>query len=194
MRRPSTRSTSSGRTTWRRTPLQAGEPFAVIREALEGRAAVGRLALHGRDYLVALLPSDTSLILYTLRTKGEVRALDAIDERTLGAVKPKPQEVKLARQVLASFETEADLSSFTDRYQEALREMLDTKRSEEVAEVAESGGPKKPAKVVNLMDALRQSLAQTTAARRAGSRSPAARKRPRVLKHPATTRSRRKAG
>ena len=154
----------------------------------------GRLALHGREYLVALLPKDTSLVLYTLRTKGEVRALEVIEERKLGAVKPKPQEVKLARQVLASFETEADLSSFTDRYQEALREMLDKKRSEEVTEVAEPGGHKAPTKVVNLMDALRQSLAQTTAARRPGSRSAAAGKRPRVLKHPATGRSRRKAG
>lgn len=175
----------------------AGEPFAVIREALEGRAAVGRLALHGREYLVALQPRDSALLLYTLRTKGEVRALDDVEERSFGAVKTKPAEVKLARQVLSSFETEADLSSFTDRYQEALREMLERKGSEEVVEVAAADGAKAPTKVVNLMDALRQSLAQTAGARResAGGRTadkPGGRKRPPVLKHPATHRGRRK--
>jgi len=170
----------------------AGEPFAVIREALEGRAAVGRLALHGREYLVALQPRDSALVLYTLRTKGEVRSLEAVEERAFGAVKTKPAEVKLARQVLSSFETEADLSSFTDRYQEALRDMLEKKDTEEVTEVAEAGTAKAPTKVVNLMDALRQSLAQAAGARRHGSATP--RKRPQVLKHPATPRGRRKAG
>ena len=171
----------------------AGEPFAVIREALEGRAAVGRLALHGREYLVALLPRDSALILYTLRTKGEVRALTAVEERAFAAVKPKAPEVKLARQVLATFETEADLSSFTDRYQEALREMLQKKRTEEVTEVTEDGAAKRPTKVVNLMDALRQSLAQTTAAKERSSRMDQRKgRRPRILKHPAT-KSRRKA-
>jgi DNA end-binding protein Ku len=170
----------------------AGEPFAVIRDALEGRAAVGRLALHGREYLVALVPRETALVLYTLRTKGEVRALDAIDERDFAAVKGKPQETKLARQVLSSFETEADLSSFTDRYQEALREMLAKKATEDVAEAGEPGERKPSTKVVNLMDALRQSLAQTTAAR-GGAKTTTPRKRPRVLKHAATGRTRRKA-
>jgi len=175
----------------------AGEPFAVIREALEGRAAVGRLALHGREYLVALQPRDSALVLHTLRTKGEVRALEEVDERAFGAVKTKPAEVKLARQVLSSFETEADLSSFTDRYQDALREMLERKGTEEVVEVAEPDGTKAPTKVVNLMDALRQSLAQTAGARResaagrAGDRA-SGRKRPPVLKHPATHRGRQK--
>jgi DNA end-binding protein Ku len=172
----------------------AGEPFAVIREALEGRAAVGRLALHGREYLVAILPRDLALMLYTLRTKGEVRALAEVEERQFAAVKPKAPEVKLARQVLSTFETEADLSSFTDHYQEALREMLKRKQTEEVGEVTETDGRKKTTKVVNLMDALRQSLAQVEGTRRAQPRTghTAVTKRPRILKHPAT-RSRKKA-
>ena len=57
----------------------AGEGFAVVRDALEGKAAVGRLALHGREYLVAVLPRDGALLLHTLRTKGEVRDAKSID-------------------------------------------------------------------------------------------------------------------
>jgi DNA end-binding protein Ku len=159
----------------------AGEPFAVIREGLEGKAAVGRLALHGREYLVAILSRGTALIMHTLRTSGEVRALDAIDEIEYADVKVRAPEVKLAKQVLASFETGADLSSFTDHYQEALKEMLSRKKAEDVTEVTD-GEETKPTKVVNLMDALRKSLA-TAGEHKRSPRTATTRTRPRVLKH-----------
>src|SRR5262249_40789294 len=41
----------------------AGQPFAVIRDGLEGRAAIGRLALYGREYLVAVMPRGKGLVL-----------------------------------------------------------------------------------------------------------------------------------
>jgi DNA end-binding protein Ku len=169
----------------------AGEPFAVIREGLEGKAAVGRLALHGREYLVAIVPRGDAMLLHTLRTKGEVRAMSDVDEIEYAAVKVKAPEVKLARQVLSSFETGAELTSFTDHYQEALKEMLSRKREEEVTEVGADEAAK-PAKVVNLMDALRKSLAtatresRTSAAKRAGSG-----RRSKVLRHPAAKTRRR---
>jgi len=92
----------------------AGSSFAVMREALAGKAAVGRLALHGREYLAAVLPRDRELVLYTLRTSGEVRDAGSIDELKFTTARPRAEEVKLARQVLNSLETSADLSTFTD--------------------------------------------------------------------------------
>src|SRR5436853_7082437 len=58
----------------------AGPAFAVMRDSLEGRAAVGKLALYGRDYLVAVVPREASLVMFTLRGPSEVRSLDNIDE------------------------------------------------------------------------------------------------------------------
>jgi DNA end-binding protein Ku len=95
----------------------AGSAFAVIREGLNGSAGIGRLALHGREYLVAVVPRDSALLAYTLRTAGEVRNMADIEELKYGDVKPKTEEVKLARQVLHSFEPVADLSKLTDNYQ-----------------------------------------------------------------------------
>jgi DNA end-binding protein Ku len=152
----------------------AGSPFAVFREALADKAGVGRLALHGREYLVAVLPKDTALMLYTLRTKGEVRDVSHVDGLEFAQVKTKPDEVRLARQVLASLETADDLSDFTDHYQEALRAMLERKTAMETVDVEETGTPKK---VVNLMDALRQSLAQVSAPKRKAAK---------VIAHPST--------
>jgi DNA end-binding protein Ku len=133
----------------------AAEAFAVMREGMVGKAAIGKLALYGREYLVAIQPRETGLVMYTLRHASEVRAMSSIDELKTVPAKIKPDEVKLARQVISNFETEGDLSQYKDDYQDELRKMIDAKIAGEeiVAPVEEA-----PPKVVNLMDALRQSL------------------------------------
>jgi DNA end-binding protein Ku len=144
----------------------AGPSFAVIREALDGQAAIGRLAMHGREYLTAVMKRGDSLMLYTLRTSGEVRKSNDIKELDFAAVKPAAAEVRLARQVLGTFDTGADIESFTDNYQKALKAMLAKKKGTKVEDEEPIEG--RPGKVVNLMDALRKSL--DAAGKQKGSR------------------------
>jgi DNA end-binding protein Ku len=133
----------------------AAEAFAVMREGMAGKAAVGKVALYGREYLVAIQPRENGLVMYTMRHASEVRAMGAIDELKSVPSKIKPDEVKLARQVIGNFETEGDLSQYKDDYQEELRKIIDAKiAGEEVVVPKEEAPPK----VVNLMEALRQSL------------------------------------
>ncbi|PYR72383.1 MAG: Ku protein [Acidobacteria bacterium] len=131
------------------------EAFAVMREGMKGKAGIGKLALYGREYLVAVLPKDKGLVMYTLRRAKEVRSMDNIEE--LGGVpaKVKPDEIKLAKQVIENFEGKLDLSEYRDAYQDELQRIIDAKiAGEEVVATEEQAPPK----VVNLMDALRQSL------------------------------------
>src|SRR5476651_187654 len=58
----------------------AADAFAVMREGMQGKAATGKLALYGREYLVAILPRENGLVMYTLRTSAEVRSMSEIDE------------------------------------------------------------------------------------------------------------------
>jgi len=133
----------------------AAEAFAVMREGMAGKAAVGKVALSGREYLVAIQPRENGLVMYTLRHSSEVRSMGAIDELKQVPAKIKPDEVKLAKQVIGNFETGGDLTQYKDAYQEQLRAMIDAKiAGEEVVAPAEE----EPPKVVNLMEALRQSL------------------------------------
>lgn len=133
----------------------AAEAFAVMREGMAGKAAIGKLALYGREYLVAIQPRENGLVMYTLRHADEVRSMGAIDELKLVPAKIKPDEIKLARQVIGSFETEGDLTQYKDDYQDALRKVIDAKiAGEEVVAPHEEAPPK----VINLMEALRQSL------------------------------------
>jgi len=157
--------------------------FGVMRDALDGRAAIGRLALHGREYLVAVVARDNAMLMFTLRTAGEVRAVDAVPGLELTRAKARPEEVRLAKQVLDGFASGKDLTAFTDHYQEALRRMLEAKHDEPVAE-AEA----KPSKVVNLMDALRQSLDQVQAGTKA--RKPSTARKQARMSHPASPKRR----
>ena len=133
----------------------AKEAFAVIREGMKGKAGIGKVALYGREYLVKVQPRERGLIMYTLRHANEIRSMEAIDELADMPAKAKPDEVRLAQQVIGTFEGDVDFESYRDDYQVGLREIIDAKIEgrEIVTPEVEA-----PPKVVNLMDALRKSL------------------------------------
>jgi DNA end-binding protein Ku len=160
----------------------AREAFAVIREGMQGKAGIGKVALYGREYLVKVQPREQGLVMYTLRHAAEIRSMEAIDELSDMPAKVKPEEVKLARQVMGTFEGTVDLQEYRDDYQVGLREIIDAKIEgrEVVAPEIEA-----PPKVVNLMEALRKSLdsisaGRKTAAPAAATRAPAEKKRARA--------------
>ena len=158
----------------------AAEAFAVVREAIKGKAGIGKLALYGREYLVAVQPRERGLVMFTLRQAKEIRSMDAIDELGHVPAKVKPDEIKLARQVIGSFEGKLDLSEYRDEYQEELRKIIEAKiAGEEIVTPAEEA----PVKVVNLMEALRRSLDTVSASKKKAAkaeigRRPAARPAP----------------
>jgi len=133
----------------------AKEAFAVIREGMKGKAGIGKVALYGREYLIKVQPREQGMIMYTLRHANEIRSMEAIDELAdmPGAV--KPEEVRLAEQVIGTFAGELDFDSYRDDYQVGLREIIDAKIEGREVTVPEVEAPPK---VVNLMDALRKSL------------------------------------
>lgn len=153
----------------------AAEAFAVMREGMVGKAAIGKLALYGREYLVAIQPRENGLVMYTLRHAAEVRQMSAIDELKTVPAKIKPDEVKLARQVIGNFETEGDLTQYKDDYQNELRRIIEMKiAGEEIVAPAEEAPPK----VVNLMEALRQSLQRVSADKKQPAKISATRSAP----------------
>ena len=133
----------------------AREAFAVIREGMKGKAGIGKVALYGREYLVKVQPREQGLVMYTLRHANEIRSMDAIEELADMPEKVKPEEVKLAKQVIGTFEGDVNFEEYRDDYQVGLREIIDAKIEgrEVVAQEVEA-----PPKVVNLMEALRKSL------------------------------------
>ena len=138
----------------------ASDAFAVMREGMQGKVGIGKLALYGREYLVAVRPFERGIVMHTLHHAAEMRGIDAIDELRSVPASVKPEEMKLARQVIQTFEQPLNLADYKDEYREGLQRIIDAKVAGEeiVATTAEA-----PPKVVNLMEALKKSLDSVSA-------------------------------
>jgi DNA end-binding protein Ku len=141
----------------------AADAFAVIREGMQGKVGIGKVALYGREYLVAVEARDKGLVMYTLRQADEIRAMEDVSEYDLLPEKPKAAEVQLARQVISTFEKPLDMKAYKDEYQSELRRIIDAKVAGEDVVATEE---ETPSKVVDLMEALRKSLANVSDAKK----------------------------
>ena len=146
----------------------ASSAFAVIRDALRGKAGIGKLALSGREHAVAIQPRENGLVMFTLRRANEVRRMSAIEELDRVPDEPNGAEVALAKQVIGNFEGPIDFGEFKDEYQAQLRSVIDAKIAGEEFVVQEE---ESPAKVVDLMAALRKSLDSVSAAKKKPARA-----------------------
>jgi DNA end-binding protein Ku len=133
----------------------ASESFAVMREGMAGKAGIGKVALYGREYLVAVKPQKKGLVMYTLHHDAEIRSIDQVEELNSVPAKVKPEEMKLAKQVIATFDAELNLKDYQDEYKAGLRKIIDAKIAGEEVVAPEI---QEPPKVVDLMEALRRSL------------------------------------
>jgi DNA end-binding protein Ku len=133
----------------------AASSFSVMLEGMQGKVGIGKLGLYGREYLVAVRPHQRGLIMYTLHHAAEIRTIDQVEELSSVREKVRPEEIRLARQVIEAFDRPLDLAEFKDDYLEGLRKVIEAKTAgqEIVASTFAT-----PAPVTNLMEALHKSL------------------------------------
>lgn len=151
-------------------PQKGGEkPFALLRRAMreEGKVAIGKTVMGTKETILALVPTDEGVLLQTLFFHDEVKTLPK--QVTLPEV--GGAELDMARQLVQGMAGSFDPAAYKDEYQERLRELISRKieGKEIVAEQEE-----KPSNVINLMDALKESLKQQQAGQ--GAPKPAARR------------------
>src|SRR5690242_14603479 len=149
-------------------PEEAGRrPYALLTKALEESeyVAIAKLTMHNREYTVFLRPHEGGLMLHTMYYAEEVRKVEGFGAPD---VELKEAEVKVAHQLIEALADEWDPEKYKDSFQENLKKLIETKL--EGGEVAAVEKPKKLAPVVDLMAALKQSLAQME-----GKKKPAAR-------------------
>jgi DNA end-binding protein Ku len=153
----------------------AVEAFTVIREAMarSDRLALGRVVLHQRERLLALEPRDKGLVAYSLRTYEEVRK--PVDYfASIPDVKADQNMIEIAEKIIDQQEGPFDPTQFNDRYEQALKKLIQEKEKGRTVTVA---APQE-AEVIDLMEALRRSLGQDSAPRRAAAGGGKARKEP----------------
>ncbi len=134
----------------------AQEAFGVIRTAMEksGQIALGRVVIGTRERILALEPRGKGILAYTLRTDAEVRKPDEIFHG-ISDKAADPAMISIAEKIIEQQEGPFDPSQFVDRYEEALKALIeDKKKGHKPAKVAEP----EDTNVVDLMAALRASL------------------------------------
>jgi DNA end-binding protein Ku len=139
------------------------DAFAVIRDTMErmGRVAIGRVVLTNREHIIALEPRHRGMLGMLLRYPQEIRKADAYFDDIPDVRLPRDM-LELAAHIVKAKSGHFRPEIFEDRYQQALRDLV---RRKEKGEPIASRAPAAPTNVVNLMDALRQSVAaQRTAA------------------------------
>jgi DNA end-binding protein Ku len=140
------------------------EAFAVIREAMRGKGmvALARVVLAKRERVIMLQPWDKGLMGTTLRYPYELRdPKEYFDD--LPNVKVAPDMLKLAQHILQTKEDDFDPSQFVDHYEEAVVEML--KKKQAGLATPKRKASELPRNVINLMDALKRSVASDKGAR-----------------------------
>lgn len=137
----------------------AEETFIVLREAMReaNKLAIGRLVLSSRERVVTIGPRDEGMFVCTLRAPNEVRATAAYFD-SIPDEKPDAEMLQLAEALIAQKTTKFDPAEYEDRYEQALMAMIKDKLKGHkpiIAAAPERGN------VVNLMDALKESLGQS---------------------------------
>jgi len=140
----------------------AAKPYALLRESLRraGRVGIGRVVLRDREEIVLISPHEETLILYKLRYPGEMRNPRDVPE--IGSPQAVDEDqMKLAAYLLDTMSGSFDRLNPVDRYQQALKELIQAKiEGKEVVVSEEIEGP-----VVDIMTALKQSIEAAKARR-----------------------------
>ena len=149
------------------------QAFAVIREAIkqEGMVAIGKVVFTSREHVIALEPRGKGMMGVTLRYPYEVRKEEDYFDEIPDVNVPKDM-LELATHIVEKKAGHFDPDKFDDRYEDALKDLLKKKQH---GEKIEAPRERTPAKVINLMDALRRSV---DTERRAPARRAAPRRAP----------------
>jgi len=168
------------------------DAFAVIRDAMKDkdRVALARIVLTNREHVMAIEPFSKGLLGTTLRYPYELRDADDVFD-TIKSPRISRDMIELASHILDTKAAHFDPSKFKDDYETALKKLVRRKAAGKPIKVAEP--EERPGNVVNLMDALKQSVKGKRSARRS-MKSPARRatsRRPAKKAHRSTARHRR---
>lgn len=137
-------------------PDDAGEkPYALLFEALKrsGYCGVARIAMHQREHIVILRPGEKGVLMHTMYFAHEIRK---VDEFRTDLTLVKDKELALAQGLIDALAAEFEPEKYQDHYRENLLGLIEAKKNgQEVVATPEAP----PAKVVDILEALKASLA-----------------------------------
>jgi DNA end-binding protein Ku len=141
----------------------AAKPYGLLLEAMKktGKVGIARMVMRTKQYLCAIRPKGEALVMHTLLYADEIVGVDEIEDIDKHS-KPSERELTMAEQLVGSLSGKWKPDKYKDEYREQVEDLI--KRKAEGQEIVVPEVEEAPAKVVNLMDALRKSLAHANKA------------------------------
>jgi len=147
----------------------AKRPYALLTRAMResGYVGIAKLTMHNREYMVFLRPTENGgIMLHTMYYTDEVRKVEGFGEAD--DIEVREAEIKVAHQLVEALASKWEPEKYYDTFEENLKKLIQARL--EGREVTAVEKPKKPAPVVDLMEALKQSLAQMEAKKKGPQR------------------------
>ena len=136
----------------------AAKAYGLLLEAMKktGKVGIARVVLRTKQYVCAVRPIENALAMSTMLYADEVNDVGRIESIPEKPEKPSPRELEMAERLVEALATEWKPEKYKDRYREKVLDLLERKAQGETIEAPEE--ERRPAKVVNLIDALQASL------------------------------------
>ena len=141
----------------------APKPYALLVRALKdtNKMAVAKLTMHQREYTVFIRFRNNGLTLHTTYYANEINSVEGYGSDSVAL---KPQEIKLADQLVESLSAPFKPEEYRDEFQERLRALVEAKAHGRTVAAAAPNGKRAP--VIDIMQALKQSLAAENGAKK----------------------------
>ena len=137
----------------------ADKAYQVLLKALEdtGRVGIAQVTMHQRNYTVFIRPRDHGITVHTMYFQNEIREVSGYGEKPKN-LNMKPQEIKLAEQLIETLSEDFNPAKYHDTFQERLRALVESKQKGKT--LTEQPAPRQ-AQVIDMMEALKKSLRET---------------------------------
>lgn len=134
------------------------KPYSLLLETMRrlNKVAIARVVLRTKQYLCALRPMERALMLSTMLYADEVVAPSVLEGLPAASSRPRERELQMAEQLVRSLVTDFDPKKYHDDYRERVLELIE--RKSEGEEIVATEEEPAPARVVDLMQALKESL------------------------------------
>ncbi len=156
---------------------QAHKSYAVLREVLQrsGKVGIARVVLRSKEYIAVVIPLGRVLVANLLRYRHELRQPDALDLPTesLKENRITEGEIRMAERLVDAMVDKWDPDKYKDEYRKDLMTLINRRVESgqtQAIEEPEVPQPKRSAKVVDIMDLLKQSIQQADKADSRGKR------------------------
>lgn len=142
-------------------PDETGErAYALLLQAMReaGYAAIGQITMHRRDHVMIVRAGNTGLIAHTMFYSDEVRTIDEFrSDLTMVA----PKELELAKTLIQALAAPFDPAKFKNQFRDRLHQLIESRAAHREVTLLESPAP---GNVIDIMDALKRSLAEVKSA------------------------------